>query len=166
MEDKNIVIREYGEADLLQMINVWNIIVSEGSAFPQTELLSEESAREFFARQTVCAVAQDKNSGGILGLYILHPNNTGRCGHIANASYAVLPECRGMHIGEKLVRDCLERAGNAGFRILQFNAVVKSNIRARRLYDRLGFTCLGEIPGGFKNKNGVYENIYVYYIEL
>ena len=101
--------------------------------------------------------------GQIVGLYILHPNNVGRCGHICNASYAVNSKCRGQHIGEKLVKDCLLKAKNIGFRVLQFNAVVESNIHARHLYERLGFVQLGTIPGGFRMKDGHYENICPYY---
>lgn len=166
MEVQNIIVRKYKETDLPQMVRIWNEVVAEGNTFPQTELLEEESARAFFSSQTETAVAQEKNSKELLGLYILHPNNIGRCGHIANASFAVSSQYRGLHIGEKLVRDCLERAKNAGFKILQFNAVVQSNIHARHLYERLGFICLGRIPGGFRAKNGGYETIYLYYIEL
>ena len=99
-------------------------------------------------------------------MYILHPNNVGRYGHIANASYAVSGESRGLHIGEKLVKDCLEEAGKHDFRIMQFNAVVESNTHARHLYERLGFTLLGTIPEGFLMKDGHYENICVYYQTL
>ena len=99
-------------------------------------------------------------------MYILHPNNVGRCGHIANASYAVSGESRGLHIGEKLVKDCLEEAGKHDFRIMQFNAVVESNTHARHLYEHLGFNLLGIIPEGFLMKDGHYENICVYYQTL
>ena len=104
--------------------------------------------------------------GRVVGLYILHPNNVGRCGHICNASYAVASSCRGLHIGEKLVLDCLEQGRTHGFRVLQFNAVVESNAHARHLYERLGFVQLGTIPGGFRMKDGHYENICPYYREL
>ena len=58
-----------------------------------------------------------EDDGRIVGLYILHPNNVGRCGHICNASYAVKSKCRGQHIGEKLVSDCLLKAKDIGFRM-------------------------------------------------
>ena len=60
----------------------------------------------------------------------------------------------------------LEKAKEIGFRVLQFNAVVKSNTTALKLYQKLGFTQLGTIPGGFLNKDGVYEDIIVHYKEL
>lgn len=156
-------IRAYAAGDLPAMIRIWNEIVEEGIAFPQEECLDAQTGAAFFAGQTYCGVAED--GGRVVGLYILHPNNVGRCGHICNASYAVSGGCRGRHIGEALVKDCLAQAHAHGFRVLQFNAVVESNVHARHLYERLGFVQLGTIPGGFRMKDGHYENICPYYHE-
>lgn len=161
-----MIIRAYETGDLQQMIRIWNEVVEEGIAFPQEELLNESTAAVFFASQTYCAVAVDEERQEVCGLYILHPNNIGRCGHICNASYAVLSKRRGQHIGEKLVLDCFMQAKKHGFRILQFNAVVESNVHARHLYERLGFVPLGVIPDGFRMKNGRFENICPYYCVL
>ena len=160
-----MIIRKYREQDLEEMIRIWNEVVEEGIAFPQEECLNEDSGREFFASQSTVGVAEE-DDGKILGLYILHPNNVGRCGHICNASYAVSSACRGKHVGEQLVTDSLIRGKELGFRILQFNAVVESNAPARHLYERLGFRQLGTIPGGFRSRDGQYENICPYYLEL
>ncbi len=157
-------IRSYQEQDIPAMVRIWNEVVEEGVAFPQLEGLDAESGRAFFADQTYCGVAEEE--GNVVGLYILHPNNIGRCGHIANASYAVDSRCRGRHLGEKLVNDCLIQAKAHGFKLMQFNAVVENNIHARHLYERLGFTQLGTIPGGFQMKDGSYQNICLYYYEL
>lgn len=162
----NIVIRKYQAGDLAEMIVLWNEVVAEGIAFPQEEPLDAESAACYFAGQSHCGVAENRDTGTILGLYTLHPNNVGRCGHICNASYAVSAESRGLHIGEKLVLDCVAQAGACGFRILQFNAVVETNVHARHLYERLGFIQLGVIPGGFRMKDGHYEAICPYYLSL
>lgn len=162
----NLVTRKYTENDLPRMIQIWNEIVEEGIAFPQEELLTIESGREFFASQTYTGVAVDSEADRIHGLYILHPNNIGRCGHICNASYAVAADSRGLHIGEKLVKDCMAQGKMHGFKVLQFNAVVATNIHARHLYERLGFVQLGTIPGGFRMKDGRYEDICPYYREL
>ena len=157
-------IRKYNEKDIKSMVNIWNEVVEEGAAFPQEDWLDEQSGKEFFAGQSYCAVAED--DGEIVGLYILHPNNCGRCGHISNASYAVSSTVRGKHIGEKLVLDCLKQAKLLGFGILQFNAVVENNIHARHLYERLGFVQIGTVPNGFRMKDGSYQNICLYYHEL
>ena len=157
-------VREYTKDDLPDMIRIWNEVVEDGIAFPQEELLDAESGKAFFASQSYNGVAEE--DGKVYGLYILHPNNVGRCGHICNASYAVSSDARGRHIGEMLVKDCLRMGRELGFRVLQFNAVVESNVHARHLYERLGFVQLGTIPGGFRMKDGHYENICPYYHEL
>lgn len=160
-----MAVRKYTEADVPAMVNIWNQVVEEGVAFPQEELLTVETGRAFFAGQTYCGVFESEQ-GEILGLYILHPNNIGRCGHISNASYAVDCTKRGLHIGEALVSDCLKMGRECGFTVLQFNAVVASNIHARHLYERLGFVQLGTIPHGFRMKDGHFEDICPYYHEL
>lgn len=124
-----MIIRKYTEKDISEMVRIWNEVVEDGEAFPQEEFLDDKTGEEFFASQTYCGVAD--NDGKIVGLYILHPNNIGRCGHLANASYAVDSTYRGQHIGEKLVSDCLVQAKLHDFKILQFNAVVENNVHAR-----------------------------------
>lgn len=160
-----ISVRKYTARDLGAMMEIWNEVVEEGVAFPQEDKLDQTTGAEFFAGQTFSGVAEGAD-GKIYGLYILHPNNIGRCGHISNASFAVASHSRGLHIGEKLVRDSILRAHEAGFRVLQFNAVVASNTHARHLYERIGFKQLGTIPGGFRHKDGSYEDICPYCIEV
>lgn len=127
--------------------------------FRKIEELTEVSAANFFDEQSFCGVAKDSESNIIVGLYILHPNNVGRCGHISNASFAVSSSVRGYGVGEILVKHCIEQARKLGFKILQFNAVVKSNTAALKLYKKLGFIQLGIIPNGFLLPNGTYEDI-------
>lgn len=158
-----IIVREHTDKDIEIMIHIWNEVVEEGVAFPQLELLDAVSGKEFFDAQSYSGVAVDEETGAVVGLYILHPNNVGRCGHICNASYAVDSRYRGMHIGEVLVRNCMMKGKIYGFKILQFNAVVRINMGARHLYEKLGFTSLGVIPKGFLLKNGEYEDIVLYY---
>lgn len=158
------IIRAFQKSDLPEMIEIWNDIVKDGIAFPQKDVLDLKGAEDFFSSQSRTAVAVRKEE--VIGLYILHPNNVGRCAHICNASYAVKKSLRGQHIGEALVKDCIKEAKNLGFKILQFNAVVKTNHSALHLYKKLGFTQLGTIPKGFLMKDGHYEDIIPHYIEL
>ena len=158
-----IEIRDYRQEDAADAAAIWNEVVEAGDAFPQTELLDAQSWHAFFAEQSYTGISYSVETGETVGLYILHPNNVGRCGHICNASYAVKSGLRGKHIGEMLVRHCMEQAKALGFGILQFNAVVKSNLPALRLYKKLGFVQLGTIPGGFRRKDGMYEDIIPHY---
>lgn len=158
----DVAVRPYAAADLAAMREIWNEVVDAGQAFPQEERLSPETAAEFFAAQSSTCVAVD-GTGRILGLFILHPNNVGRCGHLANASYAVAAAARGRGVGRALVEASLAEAGRQGFRVLQFNAVAVDNTPARRLYEKLGFTPLGIVPGGFRRPDGSYVDICPYW---
>ena len=162
----NIKVREFNESDIQAANEIWNEVVEDGVAFPQEECLTEKSGLEFFKSQSYTGIAYDEETGDIVGLYILHPNNVGRCGHICNASYAVKSTQRGKQIGEILVTDCLKKAKEIGYGVLQFNAVVATNQYALKLYPQLGFVPLGVIPKGFRMKDGTYEDIIPHYHTL
>lgn len=161
---KNITVRPFEPADIPTMTEIWNEVVENGDAFPQDKPMDISEAERFFASQTFTGVAEYK--GEISGLYILHPNNVGRCGHISNASYAVSSKVRGKGIGRVLVEHSLFMARQKGFRILQFNAVVASNKAAIALYEKLGFKTIGTVKGGYFNKNKEYEDIILFYHDL
>ena len=148
-----------------EVLKIWNDIIEEGIYFPQIETLSnEEEAHKYFSTQDYTGIAIDNDK--VFGVYILHPNNIGRCGHISNASYAVSKESRGKGIGEALVRDSIEQGKKLGYKILQFNAVVISNTNAHKLYEKIGFNKIGIVKKGYINKNNEYEDIVLYYIDL
>lgn len=156
-----VEVRAYADGDVEAMRAVWNEVVRAGDAFPQEEELSSAEAHAFFAEQSRCGVAVA--DGNLVGMYILHPNNVGRCGHVANASFAVSLAARGRGVGRALVTDALASLGSCGFRGLQFNAVVDRNEAARHLYESLGFAHIGTVPGGFRLPDGAYEDIHLYY---
>ena len=83
-----IQITAYTDRYVKEAVDIWNQVVEDGVAFPQTELFTEETGDLFFKEQSYTGLAVDAETGHIAGLYILHPNNIGRCGHICNASYA------------------------------------------------------------------------------
>ncbi|HHY27850.1 MAG TPA: GNAT family N-acetyltransferase [Desulfitobacterium dehalogenans] len=162
----SIAVREFTHEDIPAMIVIWNEVVDTGIAFPQMEPLDEKSGLEFFGSQSFTGVAIEQDTGKMVGLYILHPNNVGRCGHICNSSYAVKSEEQGKRIGETLVKHCIAKAKGIGFQILQFNAVVSTNTAALHLYAKLGFVQLGIIPKGFLMKDGSYQDIIPHYYML
>lgn len=162
----SVKIVAYDSKHVRAAIEIWNEVVREGIAFPQEDELDDVTGDEFFKSQSFTGLAVDEDTGEILALYILHPNNVGRCGHISNASYAVRSNLRGRHLGELIVKHCIDKARELGFRILQFNAVVATNIHARHLYQRLGFTELGTIPKGFRMPDGSYADIVPQFITI
>ena len=114
-----------------------------------------------FAAQTETVTVLE--GGEPVGVYILHPNNIGRCSGIANASYAVRKDCRGRGIGRRMVCDSLQRAKAHGFAGMQYNAVVKSNTAAIALYLKLGFTVLGTVRNGYRLADGSLTDTLIFY---
>lgn len=156
----DIIMRPLGQAELKQATEIWNLIVEEANSFPGDEILSEKEAGAMFAQQTEAICALNKNE--VVGLYILHPNNIGRCSHIANASFGVKKEYRGKGIGRLLVEDCLIQSKINEFKGLQFNAVVATNYAAITLYLKLGFKIIGTIKDGYRLKDNRYVDTLIF----
>lgn len=159
-----VQVQAYRKEDLPAMQRIWNQVVETGLAFPQESPMDLEEAERFFSTQSFTGVAVV--NGQVAGLYILHPNNVGRCAHIANASYAVASDLCGTGIGEALVRHSLEQGKKLHFRILQFNAVAADNRPAIHLYEKLGFVRIGIVPGGFRRQDDIFQDILLFYHSL
>lgn len=157
-------VREFNLNDIKQMVEIWNEVVEDGNVFSQDTFLTDKEAINYFSKQSFTAVAEYNNE--VIGIYILHPNNIGRCKHIANASYVVKSAYRCKGVGRNLILHSIETAKMINFKILQFNAVTVSNKKALQLYKKLGFVQLGKIPGGYLNKNNEYIDIIPHYLEL
>ncbi|MCD7949892.1 MAG: GNAT family N-acetyltransferase [Erysipelotrichaceae bacterium] len=156
-----IEFKDYSDKDIELMKDAWNDVLEDGVAFPGLDLYTKDSFKEYLLQQSkvTCMVDFDV----LLGYYIIHPNNIGRCSHIANASYVMLKPSRGKHLGKTLVKQSLIDAKNLGFKGMQYNAVVANNEKALHIYDSLGFIRVGIIPKGFLLKNGTYSDMYVMY---
>ena len=145
----NIEFRKYQPLpnEIKEMMRMWNDILIDGVAFPGLELYNDESFRDMLIHQTAvtCMLVDEK----MVGYYILHPNNIGRCAHVANASYILDKSVRGKHLGKYLVKNSIEEAKACQFKGMQFNAVVASNHAALHIYQELGFQHIGTIPQGF-----------------
>ncbi len=158
----NISFREYKNDDVELLKDLWNDILTDGVAFPGINLYEITDFQEMLEEQS--AVTCMLLDGKVIGYYVLHPNNIGRCSHIANASYMLSKECRGKHLGKFLVEKSILQAKELDFKGMQFNAVVVSNTAAIRIYQSVGFQIVGTIPKGFLLKNGTYSDMYIMYL--
>ena len=136
----SILVRKYCAEDIAQMCEIWNEVVDDGIAFPQDEALDANSGAKFFEAQTFCGIAEE--NGVILGMYIFHPNNVGRCGHISNASYAVGSNARGRGIGKRLMNKAKEVAAAQKRRAVILETQ-SCNTNAVGFYLHEGFVLIG-----------------------
>lgn len=156
-------IEQYKESFLNDICEIWNEAIVEGGTLHWIDVLPKEKIAYILSTQTVCfcATANDK----CIGFYILHPNGSGCCDHIANALYIVSKDCRNNGIGTSLVNHSLEKAQEHGFRAMQYNSVVASN-RSVDIYLKVGFEKVGVIPDGFILRNNTYDDLLILYKRL
>jgi ribosomal protein S18 acetylase RimI-like enzyme len=102
----------------------------------------------------------------ILGTYILRPNQSGGGSHIANAGFMVSASARGQGLGRAMAEHCFSEARRFGFRAMQFNYVISTNVAAIRLWQDLGFEIVGTLPDAFHHPEKGYVDVYVMYRSL
>jgi ribosomal protein S18 acetylase RimI-like enzyme len=89
--------------------------------------------------------------GTLLGTYMLKPNQPGLGGHVCNCGYVVAPAARGRGVATAMCEHSQREAQAQGFRAMQFNLVVSTNSGAVRLWQSLGFSIVGTLPGAFRH---------------
>jgi L-amino acid N-acyltransferase YncA len=148
---------------------IWAVlepVIRAGETFTWDRDTSEETARSKWFKdapgQTFVAV----RDGEVLGTGELHANQGGGGSHVANAGYMVHADHGGQGIARALCAYSLEAARDAGFRAMQFNAVVESNVRAAGLWQSMGFRILATIPEAFRHPTLGYVGLHVMYREL
>lgn len=104
--------------------------------------------------------------GRVVGMFVIRPNQAGPGSHVANTSYAVRADVRGMGLGRQMGEASLRIAVGLGYRAMQFNAVVATNTNAVRLWRSLGFRIVGTIPHGFRLPGGRYAPLHIMYRTL
>lgn len=109
----------------------------------------EDALAYFFGPGIASFVAE--HDGRVVGMYKLIANQRDRGAHVANASFMVASDARGLGVGEAMGRHCLDEARRVGFAAMQFNFVVSTNDAAVRLWQRLGFAIVGTLPKVFEH---------------
>ena len=107
-----------------------------------------------------------EQEGEILGSYYIKANAMGPGNHICNCGYMVSSAARGQGIARKLCEHSQHVAKDLGFKGMQFNSVVSTNVVAVELWQKQGFKIIGTIPQGYNHKQQGYVDCYVMYKSL
>lgn len=159
---------EIREATLSDKEAIWEIF-REVIATGDTYVFDPKTPKEGFEKywfgkgmHTYVSVSEGK----VTGSYILKPNQPGLGDHIANGSYMVHPGYRSQGMGFKLGEHSINEARRLGFYAIQFNIVIATNGPAVRLWQRLGFRIVGELPDVFRHRTLGFVNAYIMYLKL
>ena len=165
MNPEDLIIRAARNGDLDDIWRLWKEIMDQKVYFPHDETWTRyDIEKSWINLNNHCYVAESE--GKIVGGYILKPNQPGYGNHIANASYLVDTKFRGGGIGNKLCEHSIDAAKSHGYRGMQFNLVVSTNIGAIKIWKRHGFEIIGTIPEGFYHDEKGYVDAMIFYKNL
>jgi GNAT superfamily N-acetyltransferase len=160
------MIRAAEDADWPAIYPFFREIVARGHSYAFPDNMSLEEARGWWMEsppaQTVVAV----DGSTVLGSAKMGPNRPGRGAHVATASFMVDPRHSGRGVGRALGEYVVDWARTAGYRSIQFNAVVESNEVAVRLWRSLGFEILTTVPEAFDHPELGLVGLHVMFRKL
>ena len=162
----SVEIRQVRHEDWRQIWPFFRDIVAEGETYAYAEDLTAERAEASWTPTSpgLTVVAVDGET--VLGAALIQPNRPGRGAHVATASFMVSPAARGRGVGRRLGEYAVKWAADAGFRAMQFNAVVDTNAAAVSLWESLGFETVGIVPEAFNSASHGLVGLRIMYRRL
>ncbi|WP_029014545.1 GNAT family N-acetyltransferase [Niveispirillum irakense] len=148
---------------------IWRIIgptIRAGETYALAPDMGEGEAVAYWLgpdKETFVAVAED---GQVLGTYYIRPNQAGGGRHICNCGYMTDAAATGRGIARAMCLHSLDHAKTRGYRGMQFNFVVSSNVRAVTLWQALGFSIIGRLPLAFQHPRLGYVDALVMFQPL
>jgi ribosomal protein S18 acetylase RimI-like enzyme len=142
---------------------IWRILeptFRAGETYPIPRGISRSDALAYWHSPGHSVFVAERGSV-IVGTYYLRANNRGGGAHVANCGYVVAPEAFGRGVARAMCAHSLDQARQRKFTAMQFNFVIASNERAVQLWQSLGFTIAGRLPGAFQHPQLGFVDAYV-----
>jgi L-amino acid N-acyltransferase YncA len=159
-------IREALDSDWVKIYPIFRAVVDEGTTYVYTAGLSFEAARSLWMETPPCRTFVAIDGDAVLGTAKMGPNRPGRGAHVATASFMVNPAQQSHGTGRALGQHVIASARSEGYRAIQFNAVVESNVAAVHLWQSLGFSVLATVPEAFDHSKDGLVGLHVMYLKL
>jgi L-amino acid N-acyltransferase YncA len=155
-------IREATLADFDQIWPIFQTIVAAGETYAYPRDTTYEQAIKLWMevpRKTFVAV----DDGQILGTYYIKTNQLGGGDHVCNCGYMVSSAARGRGLATTMCEHSQQIAKELGYLAMQFNFVASTNEGAVRLWSKLGFATVGQLPKAFHHPVKGYVDALVMY---
>lgn len=159
-------IRTANQQDWPEVWPFFEKIVRAGETYAFPEGLTSEEASQLWLKPAPAHAVVAIEHNRVLGTATMGPNRPGRGSHIGTASFMVDPTVRRHGVGRALGEYVVDWHRRRGYRGIQFNAVVETNLGALELWRRLGFTVVGTIPGAFEHPTQGYVGLCVMFLPL
>lgn len=143
-----VAIRAARPADFDAIWPMLRGVFRAGETYAVDPLISRDAARAYWMEQpAACYVVE--GADGIVGTYYIKTNQQGGGAHVCNCGYIVDTTAQGQGLARLMCEASQQQARDLGYRAMQFNFVLESNVHAVALWHRLGFATVGTIPDAF-----------------
>jgi L-amino acid N-acyltransferase YncA len=156
-----VQITSAGAADWPRIWPIFRAVVEDGETYAYPWPVSSSEAQALWMEPPPAQVVVARDGGDVLGTAKMGPNRPGRGAHVATASFMVSPAAQGRGVGRALAEHMLRWAAVEGYRAIQFNAVVETNIAAVHLWQALGFGIVGTVPEAFDSRTHGLVGLHV-----
>lgn len=159
-------IRPYQDTD---WPSIWSFLYTTfraGNTYAFSPHSTEAEIHKAWVEMPTATFVACEPDGQIIGTYYIKPNQTGLGSHVCNCGYVVAPPAQGKGIATLMCEHSQAQAIAMGFRAMQFNLVVSTNERAVQLWQKLGFSVVGRLPGAFLHSQFGYVDALVMFKQL
>jgi ribosomal protein S18 acetylase RimI-like enzyme len=160
------LIRKYQESDWPMIWPILHATFSAGDTYTFSPDSTEAEIHNVWVEAPAATFVACGPDGQMLGTYFIKPNHRGLGSHVCNCGYVVAPQARGQGIASLMCEHSQAEAIARGFRAMQFNFVVSTNEGAVRLWQKLGFSVVGRLPGAFHHQRLGYVDALVMFKQL
>lgn len=162
----DFLIRKATSADWPSIWTIVEPVLRAGDTYTLPCDISEDDARRFWMEAPLATFLAEDANGDILGSYFIKANQPGGGKHVANCGYMTGKSARGRGVASAMCEHSQTFAIENGFRAMQFNFVVSTNVGAVRLWRQLGFGIVGTLPGAFEHPEHGFVDAFVMFKTL
>jgi ribosomal protein S18 acetylase RimI-like enzyme len=159
-------IRKYQESDWPTIWRILHTTFLAGDTYAFSPESTEAEIHKTWVEAPAATFVACDPDGPILGTYFIKSNQPGLGDHVCNCAYVVASQAQGRGIATLMCEHSQAEAIAMGFRAMQFNFVVSTNDRAVRLWQRLGFSVVGRVPGAFRHQRLGYVDALIMFKQL
>jgi ribosomal protein S18 acetylase RimI-like enzyme len=157
-----MIIRPAGPSDADAIWSILEPTIRAGETYTLPRDMDREQALAYWLSPDHAVFAAE-DDGEVLGTYYLRANQQGGGSHVSNCGYMTAAQASGRGVATAMCAHSLEYARTHGFRAMQFNFVVSSNLPAIHLWQKFGFTVIGRLPEAFLHPRLGYVDALVMY---
>jgi L-amino acid N-acyltransferase YncA len=157
-----VEIRQAVETDFEAIWLIIHEVFKTGDTYPFAPDTEKATAYQIWMIAPTATYVAERE-GQIIGTYYLKPNQPGLGSHVCNAGYMMTATARGQGVGKVMCQHSLLEARKLGFKGMQFNLVVSSNVAAVKLWQDMGFEVVGTLPKAFNHQAlGLVDALVMY----